>query len=536
MKAELPNNWAEVPLRDILLRTQNTNPATDREGTIRYIDIDAVDNNIQEVSNPKVLECGSVPSRARKEIECGDVIFSLVRPYLKNLAIIPPELHHEIASTAFYVCRLAGGVKSEWLYQHLRRDSVIQNLPTIGSSPPATRDVDFENHLVPLASEAEQTRTLAILEPALAKIDEAQESLERVRKNLERYRASVLKAACEGRLVPNEADLARREGRDYEPASKLLSRILVARRKAWETSQLEAYQKKGKIPPKDWKSRYLEPKAPDTSDLPGLPEGWCWATIDQLCSRITSGSRDWSPYYGTGPGVFVMAQNVRMGRFDLWSTQLVNPPKDNRDRDRSLIQKDDLLVTIVGAKTGDVCRVDVELEEHFVCQSVALLRPVRACAAKYMEAFLCSESGGQAHFRKFTYGQGRPHLGFDQLQAVIVPLPPAREQEVIIEKIEEIVSSLSKVQGTAVNELERCHTLRQSLLKHAFSGKLVPQDPRDEPAAVLLERIRAQRKEQAAAVKALTSRAMKTPAARANRPAAARRKRSPGTDVGRANG
>ena len=186
------------------------------------------------------------------------------------------------------------------------------------------------------------------------------------------------------------------------------------------------------------------------------------------------------------------------------------------------------MVTIVGAKTGDVCRVDVELEEHFVCQSVALLRPALACAAKYLEAFLCSENGGQAHFRKFTYGQGRPHLGFDQLQAVIVPLPPAREQEVIIEKLEEIVSSLSKVQGAGVNEILRCHTLRQSLLKHAFSGKLVPQDPSDEPASILLERIRAQRKEPAVAAKASTARAKKTPAAKANKITAARRKVSSG--------
>ena len=93
----------------------------------------------------------------------------------------------------------------------------------------------------------------------------------------------MLKAACEGRLVPTEAELARAESRDYETAGVLLKRILVERRAKWEADELAKMIAKGK-PPKDdrWKAKYNEPQPPDTSELSVLPEGWCWATVDQL--------------------------------------------------------------------------------------------------------------------------------------------------------------------------------------------------------------------------------------------------------------
>ena len=97
-------------------------------------------------------------------------------------------------------------------------------------------------------------------------------ALRRTQANLKRYRASVLRAACSGELVPTEAELARAEGRDYEPAGVLLERILAERRARWESQE----KRRGK---------YKEPAAPDTSDLPTLPEGWVWATVDQMIER-----------------------------------------------------------------------------------------------------------------------------------------------------------------------------------------------------------------------------------------------------------
>ncbi len=124
---------------------------------------------------------------------------------------------------------------------------------------------------LPLAPLPSKRRIVAEIETQFTRLDAAVAALKRVQARLRRYKASVLKAACEGRLVPTEAELARAEGREYEPAAVLLQRILSQRRAKWEAEH------PGK--------RYQEPEPPDTSELPELPEGWVWA-FDLTCARI----------------------------------------------------------------------------------------------------------------------------------------------------------------------------------------------------------------------------------------------------------
>jgi type I restriction enzyme S subunit len=119
----------------------------------------------------------------------------------------------------------------------------------------------------------EQHRIVAEIEKHFTRLDAAVASLQRAKANLKRYRASVLKAACQGKLVPTEAELARAEGREYEPASVLLERILKDRRARWEAQE----RRRGK---------YKEPATLDISTLPGVPEGWVWAMVEQLAWRI----------------------------------------------------------------------------------------------------------------------------------------------------------------------------------------------------------------------------------------------------------
>ena len=119
--------------------------------------------------------------------------------------------------------------------------------------------------VLPLAPLDEQQRIVPEIEKQFTRLEAGVASLKRVQAALKRYRASVLKAACEGRLVPTEAELARRESRSYEPATTLLARILVERRENWTG-----------------RGKYREPEAVAAAELPQLPEGWTWATPDQL--------------------------------------------------------------------------------------------------------------------------------------------------------------------------------------------------------------------------------------------------------------
>lgn len=146
---------------------------------------------------------------------------------------------------------------------------------------------DLASFGLSIAPRFEQDRIVAEIDKQFTRLDAAKVVLKRVQANLKRYRASVLKAACEGRLVPTEAELARKEGRDYEPASELLKRILRERRARWEADTLAKLTTSGK-PPKDdrWKQKYKKPSAADTTNLPELPEGWCWATISQVAECL----------------------------------------------------------------------------------------------------------------------------------------------------------------------------------------------------------------------------------------------------------
>jgi type I restriction enzyme S subunit len=129
----------------------------------------------------------------------------------------------------------------------------------------------------------EQGRIVAEIERQFTQLEAGVVALGRVQANLKRYRAAVLKAAVEGRLVPTEAELARREGRSYEPASELLRRILVERRARWEAAYIARMRASG-MESRDnrWKGRYEEPATPDTCDLPNLPESWGYASVEQL--------------------------------------------------------------------------------------------------------------------------------------------------------------------------------------------------------------------------------------------------------------
>jgi type I restriction enzyme, S subunit len=139
---------------------------------------------------------------------------------------------------------------------------------------------------VPIAPVSEQSRIADALDELFSDLDAGVAGLQRVRDKLELYRASVLKAAVEGALTAEW----RKQYPHIEPASELLKRILAERRRRWEEEQLRRFKGKGQEPPRNWKHKYREPVGPDINNLPALPEGWCWATMEQLA---------WSAGYGT---------------------------------------------------------------------------------------------------------------------------------------------------------------------------------------------------------------------------------------------
>lgn len=352
---------------------------------------------------------------------------------------------------------------------------------------------------VPLAPRDHQGTIVNAIEEVTSRLDAAVASLESAQRKLKAYRASVLKAAVEGRLVPTEAELAREEGRSYEPANVLIHRILKERRRRWEEAELAKMKAAGKTPKDDrWKAKYKEPDPPDADNLPGPPEGWCWATTGQLFSFVTSGSRGWAQYYSQSGPTFLRIGNLDHDSIslDLSDIQHVSPPS-GAEGTRTRVVPGDVLISIT-ADVGMVAVVPDEIGEAYINQHISLARPVAGLNIHYLAWFLASAYGGQRQFLALQRGATKVGLGLDDIRGVSVPIPPLVEQGRIVGEIERRLSVAAQCVSDSTASRRRIRRLRQAILRSAFEGKLVDQDPADEPGDVLLARIRAER--EAAAV------------------------------------
>lgn len=459
-----------------------------------YLDIGSVDRERKTFVEPKLISLTKAPSRARQKVQTGDVLVSMTRPNLNAVALVTQEFHGSIASTGFHVLR-SPWIKTGFLYYLVQTEKFIDAMCSVvqGALYPAVRPRDIEAFKFYLPPRTEQTRIVEKLEELLSELDAGVAELKAAQRKLAQYRQSLLKAAVEGALTADWRASRTSSNELHETGADLLQRILAERRARWEAKQLAKFAEQGKTPPRGWQAKYPEPVAPDTTDLSTLPDGWIWASLGQLIESLASGSRDWAPYYGRGTCTFVMAQNVRPWRPDFSFRQLVDPPEGNRDRARSLVEADDLLLTIVGANTGQACRVAEQLKDHFVCQSVALIRLTDSSLSEFINAVLNSPEHGQKQFREMNYGAGRPHLSFEQVESVLVPLPPTAEQQEILRQLDLALMATNDAEAQLLDANRYAAAQRKNILKAAFSGQLVPQDSTDEPASVLLERIRAER-------------------------------------------
>ena len=339
-----------------------------------------------------------------------------------------------------------------------------------------------------IAPLTEQTRIVAKLEELLSDLDAGVAELKAAQKKLAQYRQSLLKAAVEGQLT---ADW-RAQHPPTETGAELLARILQERRARWEAKQLEKFAQQGKTPPKNWQGKYPEPIPPDTQNLPTLPEGWVWASVEQLTIEQRYGSSSKTNEDASGVPVLRMG-NIKDGELDFSILKYL--PINHVEFPALYLQDGDLLFNrtnspeLVG-KTA-IYRLQVD-----PCSFASYLIGVRFSDGYLPElasAYINSAYGRQWVKSVVVQQVGQANVNGSKLSALAIPMPPFKEQQEIVLKLNFQTNEISEQLKRIEFSFKQTTAQRQNILRAAFAGEQVPQDPSDEPASALLERIRAQR-------------------------------------------
>jgi len=454
-------SWPLKPLSEVV----EFNPRLDKSAyrddlEVSFVRMAAVEagSGRMEVSQTKHF---STVKKGYTPFKESDVLFAKITPCMENgkMAVVP-KLTNGLAfgSTEFHVLRPHEGVDSRFVYyfvssQNFRREAAHRMTGAVGQK--RVPQSSLEEALIPVPLFDDQKSIVAEIEKQFSRLDEAVANLKRVKANLKRYKASVLKAAVEGKLSEDW----RKQHPNVEPASKLLVRILVERRAMW----------KGK-------GKYKEPTAPYTDDLPSLPKGWTWATVEQLAAgcpgAIQSGPFGSQLLHSefVDDGILAIGiDNILDGKFSLGRQHRITPAKFETLR-KFEGRPGDVVITVM-ATVGRVCVLPQSLERAIITKHCYRITPVPGNVdSEFVAVSLRADSSTRQYIFGNVRGQTRPGINGPILKAAPVSLPPFIEQKEIVAEVERSLSIIEELEATVNANLTRAERMRQSILSNAFAG------------------------------------------------------------------
>ena len=330
-----------------------------------------------------------------------------------------------------------------YLLEHLQLGQHDKStaIPSLG------RD-DYNAIEVSVPNVDKQREAVAYLDEQLSRLDASVAALLRAQANLKRYRASVLKAACEGHLVPTEAEVARAEGRTFETGAQLLHRILDGRRARWSS-----------------KGKYKEPAtAACIGSLP-LPEGWTWASVEQVSDQVIDCPHSTAKFVERGAPCIDTNWMTKDG-LAIESARYVNAQTYSDRVARLVPQEGD----IVFAREGTIGTAVLVPTGMSPClgQRVMLLRTSQAITNRFLVHALHSDAI-ISQYREQALGSTVPHINVRDVKRFAVPLPPLAEQHRIVAEADRRLSLIRGAEAQVGANLARAKRLRQSILQAAFA-------------------------------------------------------------------
>lgn len=361
--------------------------------SFKYIDIDAIDNTKCKIQQVKTLETKDAPSRATRYTEIGDVLFSMVRPYLRNIAKVTES--DCIASTGFFVCSTNGSIVADYCYYLMISDYVVNGLNQFmkGDNSPSINNKHIATWLYPIPPLAEQERIVAGIEKWFALIDQIEQGKVDLQTAIKQTKSKILDLAIHGKLVPQDPN--------EEPASELLKRINP---KAETTCDNGHYQK--------------------------LPKGWAKCKLSNLC-KIENGYAFSSSDYKQSGTPLVRISNITHNIIDLSECVFV---QDIVVDEKFKISQGDLLIAMSGATTGKM-GIYTYKETAYLNQRVGNIRILDSSILLplYRDCFMQSKV---EEILKLAYGGAQPNISASVIGDFEFLLPPINEQKRIVEAID----------------------------------------------------------------------------------------------------
>jgi type I restriction enzyme S subunit len=483
--SELPNGWVQIPLGEALQIQKGKKPIglgpKSEDRVVLYINISAFETKRVEEFAPEQDVPRCQPSDTV-------LVWDGARAGLAGRGV-----GGFVGST---LARLTSDlVDPSYLYYFVHSNYGYLNTHTKGVGIPHIDPVVLANISFLLPPLFEQVRIVTKLEELLSDLDAGVVELKAAQKKLAQYRQSLLKAAVEGVLTAQW----RANNKPTETGAQLLERILQERRTRWEVKQLAKFKEQGKAPPKDWQKKYPEPVQPDTTDLPELPQGWVWASVEQLSESVRNG--------------LSKTPNTEQRGYPIFKINAVRPMAVNFTAIKHIeinaseaadywVEVGDVLAT---RYNGSVDLLGVFGMVKNVPQSTLhpdkLIRMKPLTGAElgaWME--VCGNVGlSRKHLvARVKTTAGQTGISGEDLKRTPIPLPPVAEQKIALAVLEERLKAINELELPTELGLKQSTAQRQNILKAAFSGQLVAQDPSDESASELLARIRAERAAQQA--------------------------------------
>lgn len=476
--SELPEGWSETSLESLVLSSLGGDWGKDchdelsgyeKVGVVRGTDYRTWKTDRAARAAERRIKRSSLETRRLVE---GDIVVEVsgggpTQPVGRTILIDKMTLDNSrlplVCSNFFRQVRLRKWVDSAYINHFLTHSYFKGKFDEFQTQTTNLRNLNFTKflnetliHLPPLN---EQRRIVAKLEKLLSRVDAAQARLATIPRILKRFRQSVLAAACSGRLT---ADLREKHTKAEPHKADNLGSSL----------QLEF----------------------------DVPSSWVLSKIGELTTLITSGSRGWAEYYADKGAIFIRAQNINTDKLLLDGVAYVSLPNEAEGR-RTKTERNDILITITGANVTKSALIEVDLDDAYVSQHVALVRLTDKRFSKFLFFWIISSEHGRKQLQEAAYGAGKPGLNLDNIRNVTAALPTFGEQQEIVRRVEALFTTADALKARYRTAKAHVDKLTQSILARAFRGELVTTEAElarregraYEPASVLLERIRQER-------------------------------------------